>query len=128
MPASPSAPAVSPSARALDYWPRLPGAALALAIAKASETHKHLLVVGPSPRALQLLQDEICFFLSGQHESICVLPGWECLPYDHYSPHPEITSQRLQTLSRLVTGQPFILLLSVEQVLHRLPPPAFVQG
>ncbi len=128
MPASPSASAVSPSARALDYWPRLPGAALALAIAKASETHQHLLVVGPSPRALQLLQDEICFFLSGQHESICVLPGWECLPYDHYSPHPEITSQRLQTLSRLAAGQPFILLLSIEQVLHRRPPPAFVQG
>jgi hypothetical protein len=45
-------------------WGRLPGAALALAIRQVSRQVRHLVVVTESARQLQLLSDEIRFFLS----------------------------------------------------------------
>ncbi|MDE0978191.1 MAG: hypothetical protein OR999_13045, partial [Arenicellales bacterium] len=109
-------------------WGRLPGAALALAIHQVSRQQRHLVVVTESARQLQLLSDEIRFFLSDNNNDVCVLPGWECLPYDHYSPHPQITSERLKTLTRLISGQPFIVLLTLDQLLYRVPPTHYISG
>ncbi|MGE4648957.1 MAG: hypothetical protein AAEJ59_12970, partial [Arenicellales bacterium] len=109
-------------------WDRLPGAALALAIHQVSRQHRHLVVVAESARQLQLLSDEIRFFLSDNDKDVCILPGWECLPYDHYSPHPQITSERLKTLTRLISGQPFIVLLTLDQLIYRIPPTDYISG
>ena len=109
-------------------WGRLPGAALALAIRQVSRQQRHLVVVTESARQLQLLSDEIRFFLSDNNNDVCILPGWECLPYDHYSPHPEITSERLKTLTRLTSGQPFIVLLTLDQLIYRIPPTHYISG
>ena len=112
----------------LNTWGRLPGAALALAIRQIGRQQSHLVVVAESARQLQLLGDEIRFFLSGSDQHICFFPGWECLPYDHYSPHPQITSERLKTLTRLISGQPFIVLLTVDQLIYRIPPKHYISG
>jgi len=85
-------------------------------------------VVASSARELNLLEDELRFFLPDGDQRVCVLPGWECLPYDRYSPHPEITSHRIQALERLCRPDPFILLLCAEQVLLRLPAKSFISG
>lgn len=109
-------------------WSHSPGSALALRIARLSETRRQIVVVASSARELDLLVDELHFFLADNANQVCTLPGWECLPYDRYSPHPEITSQRIQTLERLCRPDPFILLLCTEQILFRLPARSFVSG
>lgn len=53
-------------------------------------------------------------------------PDWETLPYDPFSPHHDLISERLATLSALQRGECDILLASVQTALHRLPPPAFL--
>ena len=86
------------------------------------------MAVASSARELDLLKDELRFFLPDDDRRVCVLPGWECLPYDRFSPHPEITSHRIQALERLCRPDPFILLLCPEQVLFRLPAKRFISG
>jgi len=53
-------------------------------------------------------------------------PDWETLPYDPFSPHHDLISERLATLSALQRGECDILLVSVQTALHRLPPPSFL--
>ena len=109
-------------------WSHSPGSALALRVARLTETRSHTVVVASSARELDLLVDELRFFLADNANQVCTLPGWECLPYDRYSPHPEITSRRIQTLERLCRADPFILLLCAEQILFRLPAKGFISG
>ena len=53
-------------------------------------------------------------------------PDWETLPYDPFSPHHDLISERLATLFALQRGECDILLASVQTALHRLPPPSFL--
>ena len=85
-------------------------------------------MLASSVRELELLADELRFFLGPNSDRVCILPGWECLPYDRYSPHPEITSQRIRTLGQLCQRDPFILLVCAEQLLFRLPKREFISG
>jgi transcription-repair coupling factor (superfamily II helicase) len=61
-------------------------------------------------------------------EEILVFPDWETLPYDTFSPHEDIISQRLDTLNRLPHVKKGILILPITTLLHRLPPTSFIQG
>jgi len=59
-------------------------------------------------------------------------PAWDCLPYDRVSPNPEIVSDRMATLSRLVTRKPddkrpLVLLTTVNAALQRIPPRELVE-
>lgn len=113
--------------RHYSYWPRLPGAALAFNIARFSETVDTLVVVASSAREYQLLADELEFFLEGSGRKITSFPGWECLPYDRFSPHPEIVSERIRALSELGTG-PTLLIICPEQILFRLAEVSFIRS
>src|SRR5690606_4274610 len=55
-------------------------------------------------------------------------PDWEILPYDLFSPHQDIVSQRIATLSRLHDLKQGVLILPVTTLLHKLPPASFYQG
>lgn len=55
-----------------------------------------------------------------------LLPDWETLPYDSFSPHQDLVSERLETLHALAGGEVDVLLLSVTTALQRLCPPAFL--
>jgi len=83
--------------------PRPPGAADALLIARlASERAAQgqlTLVVCAEPADSQRLADELPFF--APHLRIAVFPDWETLPYDQFSPHQDLVSERLATLWRL---------------------------
>ena len=63
-----------------------------------------------------------------QTDDILVFPDWETLPYDSFSPHEDIISQRLDTLNRLPHVKKGILIIPVTTLLHRLPPTSFIQG
>src|SRR2546421_8440909 len=61
------------------------------------------------------------------HPDLNVLsfPAWDCLPYDRVSPNGEITSRRIDTLTRLAAGseqKPLVLLTTVNALLQRVPP------
>jgi len=109
-------------------WQGLAGTSLGLAVAEAAQIQSRIVVVADSPRELQLLESEIRFFLPTGAPPLHRLPDWECLPYDHFSPHPEITSERLQTLACLSRGEAALVLLTLEVLQGRLPPVDFVLG
>jgi transcription-repair coupling factor (superfamily II helicase) len=104
----------------------LHGSARALALADAVSTdHRVWVFIARDTRELERLQAELNFFTADSIE-ILTLPDWEVLPYDLYSPHPDIVSARLRTLARLTELKRGILLLTVDALLARLPPVNYV--
>ena len=76
----------------------------------------------------QRLIDEIGFFAPDLR---CVLfPDWETLPYDTFSPHQDLISERLATLWRINqrdrTSGADVVIVPATTVLYRLAPPAFL--
>jgi transcription-repair coupling factor (superfamily II helicase) len=58
-------------------------------------------------------------------------PAWDCLPYDRVSPNGEITSRRIDTLTRLAGGAetlPLIVLTTVNALVQRVPPRQLFDG
>jgi transcription-repair coupling factor (superfamily II helicase) len=109
-------------------WRGLHGSARALALAEAAAADRRPWVfIAADTRELEQLGAELHFFCAGNLE-ILMLPDWEVLPYDIFSPHPDIVSERLRTLARLPELRRGILLLAAESLLTRLPPVAYVQA
>ncbi|MCX7180588.1 MAG: transcription-repair coupling factor, partial [Proteobacteria bacterium] len=107
--------------------PKLPGSADALAItqlARGVAARRLLTVITASPLAAQRLQDEIAWFAPELH--VHLLPDWETLPYDTFSPHQDLISERLATLYAVSRGQCEVLLTAATTALTRLAPPSFL--
>ncbi|MBI3778655.1 MAG: transcription-repair coupling factor [Gammaproteobacteria bacterium] len=108
-------------------WSGLAGSGRGLAIAAAAENRSGpLLVITGNSFTAQRLEDEIRFYAA--ELPILPLPDWESLPYDAFSPHQDIISQRLETLYRLPNLKRGVVLASVTTLLHRLPPRDYVSG
>ncbi|MDQ7015753.1 MAG: transcription-repair coupling factor, partial [Gammaproteobacteria bacterium] len=113
---------VNPNHLQQPSWGQLYGSASALAIAEAAHSHDGLLlVITPDMKTAQSLHASLSFFLDEQHPTL-IYPDWETLPYDHFSPHREIVSQRLETLYRLPQLKQGILIAPVATVMQRLLP------
>jgi transcription-repair coupling factor (superfamily II helicase) len=111
-------------------WSSLYGSAGGLAIAQAA-THDNplVIVVTRDNRRLQLLHGELQFYRSGRNAPpLARLPDWECLAYDLFSPHQDITSERLRTLARIPTMYHGLLLVTLETLMQRLPPTMHTLG
>jgi len=108
-------------------WGNLPAAARALAIAEAALQHPGLsLVITRDTAMADRLEQELRFF--APHLPVASFPDWETLPYDRFSPHQDIISQRLQTLYRLPQVERGILVVPMITLLHRIPPRPFLGG
>ena len=57
---------------------------------------------------------------------VCLLPDWETLPYDQFSPHPDLVSERLATLYQLQRGAFDVALVPATTALMRLCPPSYL--
>jgi transcription-repair coupling factor (superfamily II helicase) len=103
-------------------WMGLTGCADALALANAVQQENRLFVIvtPDNQTALQLIH-ELAFFLHNKHP-ILHFPDWETLPYDVFSPLPEITSERLKTLALLPDVKQGALVVSVNTLMHKLAP------
>ncbi|MAD46862.1 MAG: transcription-repair coupling factor [Oceanospirillaceae bacterium] len=124
---SPFSPEIPTKAAERRFWGNLTGASQALAIASAAAGHPGLtLVISADPANALRLEEEIRFF--AQELPVLHFPDWEILPYDVFSPHQDIVSQRIATLSQLQDIRHGILILPVSTLLHRLPPASFYQG
>lgn len=101
-------------------WSQLYGAAASLAIYSAAVKHDGLvIVITPDTWHAAKLQSELNFFAQDE-DSIPILnfPDWEILPYDQFSPHQDIVSERLLTLYRLPQLKRGILIVSVNTLMH----------
>ncbi len=74
----------------------------------------------------QRLQSEISWFGSEAQLRCHVLPDWETLPYDAFSPHQDLVSERLATLYEVVHGKSDVLIVPVTTALLRMAPPSFL--
>ena len=84
-------------------------------------------LIADGARELELLSAELRFFTSGALP-LLRLPDWEVLPYDLFSPHPDIISERLQTLYELPHTRHGCLVVAADTLMQRLPPRQYVQG
>ncbi|MFZ0009741.1 MAG: transcription-repair coupling factor [Steroidobacteraceae bacterium] len=121
-------PPVPTAARLKVRWHQLYGSAPALALAEAAAAAPRLhVVIVDAARDLEQLTAELRFF-AGDSLPLLTLPDWEVLPYDLFSPHPDIISERLQTLYELPQTQRGCLIVAADTLLQRLPPRHYVEG
>jgi transcription-repair coupling factor (superfamily II helicase) len=110
--------------------PRPTGSADALLLARLGREHagqqRLLAVFTAEPADAQRLADELAFFEPGLR--VALFPDWETLPYDTFSPHQDLISERLATLWRIHSGDVDVVLLPASTALTRLAPPSFLAG
>jgi transcription-repair coupling factor (superfamily II helicase) len=108
--------------------PRPLGSGDALLLARQAQAlagaQRMLAVVTAEPSDTQRLADELPFFAPGLR--VAVFPDWETLPYDNFSPHQDLISERLATLWRIRQREVDVVLLPATTALTRLAPPAFL--
>ena len=104
--------------------PPLAGSADALAIAELAGRGQMLLVITANPLDAQRLREELAWVAAGLR--LHLLPDWETLPYDNFSPHQDLISERLSTLYAVSRGEVDVLLVPASTALYRLAPPAFL--
>ncbi len=109
-------------------WHQLYGSAAALALAEATRADRRLyVVIVDAARELERLTAELRFF-GAEALPLLRLPDWEVLPYDLFSPHPDITSERLKTLFELPQLRHGCLIVAADTLMQRLAPRSYVQG
>ncbi len=118
---APLPPILPADARQTLRWGQLHGAAPALLIAAAARQRGLVLAIVPDSQTALRLEMELRFF-SGGGLDILAFPDWETLPYDSFSPHQDILSQRLATLYRLPQRRRGVLVVPVATLMQRLAP------
>ncbi|MGZ8356883.1 MAG: transcription-repair coupling factor, partial [Telluria sp.] len=99
--------------------------ALSVAALELKQSGKMLAVVVANASDAQRLLDEIPWF--AEEKLAChLLPDWETLPYDAFSPHQDLVSERLASLHEIQNGQCDVLIFPATTALVRLAPPSFL--
>ena len=110
-------------------WDNVFGAAGGFLAAQAAVAHGSLVViVANDAEDAVRWHDEVAFFSADGEDGIVHFPDWETLPYDVFSPHPDITSERLATLRALGRLRRGVLVVSVTALMQRLAPPEYVEA
>lgn len=121
-------PALAPGKRFT--LPRPLGSADALLLARFAQAQKAqgqlTAIVSAEPADTQRLEGELQFF--APELRVAVFPDWETLPYDTFSPHQDLISERLATLWRVQQGEVDVVLMPASTALVRLAPPSFLAG
>ena len=108
---------------------QLYGCSLPLVLAEYCErTPGVKLLVAPDNLSANQLLEELRFFLPKEShtQELLLFPDWETLPYDQFSPHQDIVSERLLTLSRLQQTTNAIVISAASTLMHKLCPPSFL--
>ncbi len=103
---------------------RLAGSGDALAIARFSAGKHPLMVISATALDAQRLVDEVRWFAPDKR--VFLLPDWETLPYDNFSPHHDLVSERLATLYQIQRGDFDVAVAPASTALYRLCPPAYL--
>jgi transcription-repair coupling factor (superfamily II helicase) len=108
------------TANGLDSW------SLALLACRLKTTKEPLVVITSSAFEAQRLMEEMPFFAPGL--SLHLLPDWETLPYDVFSPHPDLISERLATLYQISQNNFDVVIVPITTALLKMPPVAYLAG
>ena len=130
-PPVPPAPPMPKRGQARAWW-RAPASPSALPwhLVQAARAHPGpLLFVARDTHSAHQVESDLLTLL-GNDASLPVVPfpDWETLPYDRFSPHPDIISQRLAALQRLPQLERGIVVVPVQTLLQRLPPLRYIAG
>ena len=116
--------------------PALHGSADACVLAQAalalkSQQRMLALVVANATDAQRLLSEIPWFAEQGDAAPNAalrchLLPDWETLPYDAFSPHQDLVSERLATLYEIQNGHCDVLIVPATTALVRMAPPSFL--
>jgi transcription-repair coupling factor (superfamily II helicase) len=110
--------------------PRPAGSADALLLARFAARRREqgglVAAFTAEPADAQRLAEEIPFF--APELRVAVFPDWETLPYDTFSPHQDLVSERLATLWRLLQRDLDLVLVPATTALVRIAPPSFLAG
>jgi transcription-repair coupling factor (superfamily II helicase) len=128
----PSLPAIAPGKKYTH--PRPVGSADALLLARFVQQQRDAgrmaAIFTAEPGDTQRLEDELKFF--APELKVAVFPDWETLPYDSFSPHQDLISERLATLWELLQARKTktidVVLMPASTALTRLAPPSFLAG
>ena len=106
------------------------GLALPLLLAEITEKNDGLnLVLTESAHQSIVLEEELELCAPQLSDRILHFPAWDTLPYDVFSPNPEIISQRLAFLYQICnTIENGILIIPTSNLMQRLCPKNFVKG
>ena len=110
-------------------WHNLLGSSSTIAIYQAAKQADKpiLLITHDTPSAIHLEQE--LFSINRENDlSICLFPDWETLPYDTFSPHQDIISQRLATLYQLSRMQQGIVIVPVSTLIQKLAPKQYLES
>jgi len=112
------------------HWGRLYGSAYGLAVYNAAiQSQRPWVVITPDTRTAVRLEHELRFYgTDAEPLPLLHFPDWETLPYDTFSPHQDIISDRIATLHRLPDLQQGILVLPMSTVMQRLAPREFIDA
>ena len=102
----------------------LAGAMDALYLAKSARDAAPVAVICASAWDANRLAEELRWFDPALR--VCVFPDWETLPYDTFSPHPDLISERLATLYQISRAEFDVAIIAFSTALYRLAPPAFL--
>ncbi|MBI3349301.1 MAG: transcription-repair coupling factor [Burkholderiales bacterium] len=128
----PSLPAVQPGKKFTHARPLGSADALLLArfVQQQRDAGRLAAIFTAEPGDTQRLEDELKFF--APELKVAVFPDWETLPYDSFSPHQDLISERLATLWELLQSQKTksidVVLMPASTALTRLAPPSFLAG
>jgi len=98
----------------------LHGSSDALALAQYAKKQSPLVVIAANALEAQRLAEEIPFFDPSLR--VRLLPDWETLPYDHFSPHQDLVSERLATLHYIRSNACDVVIVPITTALYPLPP------
>ena len=109
-------------------WGGLPGASRAAALYSAlNKEGRFALVVTRDAEDSQEWYQALKFFSAASDDFFLAnFPDQEILPYDHFSPHPDIVSERLQTLYKLQSATTGVCLVSAPTLQGRLCPREYI--
>ena len=100
------------------------GSGSALLLSRLAQTRHPLVVVTDSAAEAQRLVEELRFFSA--EARVHLFPDWETLPYDAFSPHQDLISERLETLYEISHNEVDVVVVPVTTMLYRLPPAEFL--
>lgn len=108
-------------------WTNLQGSSASLAIyhGACNAESPVLLLTHDTPSAIKIEQ-ELKSLNTDNTLSICLFPDWETLPYDTFSPHQDIISQRLATLYQLSRMEKGVVIVPVCTLLQRIAPKKYL--
>ena len=115
-----------PKLREKSRWLNLSQGSLPLALVRYLP-HKRLKVV-LTQDAEQALRLQTAWRFFRPHDTAVFLPDWETLPYERFSPHQDLVSERLSALWQIKSGAADVLFVPVATAMQKLPPVPFLAG